>query len=145
MKQPIGVLLIMGYFLVAASTAVFTIKRLPQLSLLQSLSVLVNVVVLIFVAGGLYKMQGWARWASIALLAIHLVRMTFAVFKEKAFDNLTTVGIYAFIVWGIRYLTRPFAKAAFRLASLKRSRETATSSPLSSNDPRTAITNSKGE
>jgi hypothetical protein len=120
MKQPFGVLVIMGYFLVGASTGFPLISRLPQLPLLQSLTVVVNVVGLLFIAGGLYKMQGWARWASIVILAIQLVRIPIQAVNEKAFA--TTTGIHAlFIVWAIHYLTRPFARAAFRLASLKRS------------------------
>ncbi len=126
MKQPPGVLVIMGYFLVGASTVFPLIGRLPRLPLLQSLPLLANVVALLFVAGGLYKMQGWSRWASIAILAIELVRIAIRLVEENPFANMTIAGIYAlFIVWEIRYLTRPFAKAAFRLASLKRSPETA--------------------
>ena len=126
MKQPFGVLVIMGYFLVGASVGFPLISRLPQLHLLQSLSVLVNVVTLLFVAGGLYKMQGWARWASIVILAIQFVRIPIQAVNEKAFATFT--GMYAlYIVWAIYYLTRPFAKAAFRLASLKRSHEAAAS------------------
>jgi hypothetical protein len=122
MKQPFGVLVIMGYFLVGASTGFPLISRLPQLPLLQSLTVVVIVVGLMFVAGGLYKMQGWARWASIVILAIQLVRIPIQAVNEKAFATIT--GIHAlFIVWAIHYLTRPFARAAFRLASLKRSQE----------------------
>lgn len=124
MKQPFGVLVIMGYFLVRASTGFPLISRLPGLPLLQSVTVLVIVVALLFVAGGLYKMQGWARWASIVILAIGLIRIPIQAVKENGFSNIT--GILAlFIIWAIHYLTRPFAKAAFRLASLKRSRETA--------------------
>jgi hypothetical protein len=127
MKQPIGVLVIMGYFLAEASFIFPFIGRLlPRLSLLQSVTVLVDFVALLFVAGGLYKMQGWSRWASIVILAIQLVRIPFQVVKEN--DLATILGIQAlFIVWAIYYLTRPFAKAAFRLASLKRSRETVAS------------------
>ena len=84
---------------------------------------------MLFVAVGLYKMQGWSRWTSIAILAIKLVDIPIRLVERHAFANTTTVGIYAaFLVWAILYLTRPYAKAAFRLASLKRSRETATSS-----------------
>ena len=119
MKQPLGVLVIMGYFLVGASTVFPLIGRLPRLPLLQSLTLLANVVALLFVAGGLYKMQGWSRWASIAILAIELVRIPIRLVEENPFANMTIAGIHAlFIVWAIHYLTRPFAKAAFRLASL---------------------------
>ncbi len=129
MKQPPGVLVIMGYFLVGAATAFPLIGRLPRLPLFQSLTLLANVVVLLFVAGGLYKMQGWSRWASIAILAIEIVRIPIRLVQENAFDNMTMAAVHGlFIVWAIRYLTRSFAKAAFRLASLKRSRETAASS-----------------
>jgi len=129
MKQPIGVLVIMGYFLVGASTVFPLIDRLPRLPLLQSLTLLANVVALLFVAGGLYKMQGWSRWASIAILAIELVRIPVRLAEEKPSASMIIAGIHAsFIVWAIQYLTRPFAKAAFRLAALKRSRETAASS-----------------
>ena len=129
MKQPIGVVVIMGYFVVGASTVFPLISKLPRLPLLQSSILLAYAVVMLFVAGGLYKMQGWSRWASIAILAITLVRIPIRLVEKKAFANMTIKGIYVlFLVWAIRYLAGPYAKAAFRLASLKRSRETATSS-----------------
>ena len=128
MKQPFGVLVIMGYFLVGASTGFPLISRLPQLPLVQSVTVLVIVVTLLFVAGGLYKMQGWARWASILILAIELVRISIEAIKENAVATATGIHVL-FIVWAIYYLTRPFARGAFRLASLKRSREAAAASP----------------
>ena len=72
-------------------------------------------------------MQGWARWVSIVILAFELVSIPIRAVKENAFATIT--GIHAlFIVWAIHYLTRPFVRAAFRLASLKRSREAAASS-----------------
>lgn len=130
MKQPVGVAVIMGYFLVWASMVFSLIGRLPRLPLLQSATILVNVVLLLVLAGGLYKMQGWSRWAAIAILGIELIRIPIQLVKDKAFDNLTVPGIHAsFIVWAIWYLNGPLAKAAFRLASLKRSRETAASAP----------------
>jgi hypothetical protein len=129
MKQPPGVLVIMGYFLVGAAIVFPLIDRLPRLPLFQSMTLLANVVVLLFVAGGLYKMQGWSRWAAIAILAIELVRIPIRLVQENGFANMTMATIHAlFILWGIHYLNRPFARAAFRLASLKRSRETAASS-----------------
>ena len=128
MKEPFGLLVIMGYFVVGASTGLpFITSRLPRLPLFQSVPVLVFVVALLFVAGELYKMQGWARWVSIVILAFELVSIPIQAVKENAFATIT--GIHAlFIVWAIHYLTRPFARAAFRLASLKRSREAAAAS-----------------
>lgn len=110
-----------------ASAGFSLISRFSQLPLLQSLTALVIVVALLFVAGGLYKMQGWARWASILILAIELVRIPIEAVKENAFAAITGIHVL-FIVWAIRYLTRPLARSAFRLASLKRSREAAASS-----------------
>jgi hypothetical protein len=125
MKQPIGILLIMGYFVVGASTVLPVIGELPRLPLLQGSILFANVVVMLFVAGGLYKMQGWSRWVSIAILAITLVRIPIRqVGKNDLAD--TTLAIHVlFLIWAIHYLTRPYAKSAFRLASLKRSREAA--------------------
>ena len=58
---------------------------------------------LLFVAGGLYKMQGWARWASILILAIELARVPIQTIKENAFATIT--GMHAlFNVWAIYYL-----------------------------------------
>lgn len=124
MKQPAGVLVIMGFFLMmAAGTFVGTV-RLPQPSLLGSWILLLNIVVLLFVAGGLYRMQGWSRWASIALFAIALVRIPGQLTKVHDVGFVTLQGLFAlFFFWAIRYLTRPYATAAFRLASLRRSRE----------------------
>jgi hypothetical protein len=128
MKQPVGVAVIMGYFLVWASMVFPLLERLPRLPLLQSATILVNVVLLLVLAGGLYEMQGWSRWATIAILAIELIRIPIQLVEDEAFDNLTVPGIHAlFIVWAIWYLNGPLAKAAFRLASLKRSRDTAAS------------------
>ena len=129
MKQPVGVVVIMGYFLVGASMVFPLIGRLPRLPLLQSATILVNAVLLLILAGGLYKMQSWSRWATIAILAIEFIRILIQLVEDKALTNLTLPGIHAlFIVWAIWYLNGPLAKAAFRLASLKRSRETAVSS-----------------
>jgi hypothetical protein len=123
MKQPIGVLVIMGYFVVGASTVLPVISRLPRLPLLQGSILLANVVVMLFVAGGLYRMQGWSRWVSIAILAITLVRIPIQLIEKNAFTDTTLEAIHVlFLVWAIHYLTRPYAKTAFRLASLERSR-----------------------
>jgi len=128
MKQPFGVLVIMGYFAVEASMGFPFFSELPRLPLLKSVSFLVIFVALLFVAGGLYKLQGWARWASILILVVELARVPIQAIKVNAFATIT--GMQAlFNVWAIYYLTRPFAKAAFKLASLKRSREAAASPP----------------
>ena len=128
MKQPFGVLVIMGYFVVEASMGFPFFSELPRLPLLKSVSFLVIFLALLFVAGGLYKMQGWARWASILILAIELARVPVQVIKENAFATITGMHVL-FNIWAIYYLTRPFAKAAFKLASLKRSREVGIQAP----------------
>lgn len=79
---------------------------------------------LLFIAGGLYRMQGWSRWASIAIFAIALVRIPLRLARVHDVAFVMVQGLFAlFLFWAIRYLTRPYAISAFRLASLRRSRQ----------------------
>jgi hypothetical protein len=115
MKRPIGVTVIAIANLLAAlafASQMFLAAQPPQGNSLIVLGV--AVLLSIGLSLGLFRLHNWARWTSVVLYVLSLIRIPVRVLTASGLWNITSVllpGI--FVAWAVWYLFRPHVEAAF--------------------------------
>jgi hypothetical protein len=116
MKRPIGVTVIAVANFVAALAFLASETILAADPARGDLLIVLVVIVLISMglSWALLKLQSWARWTSIVLYILSLIRIPARVISASGLGEIVSICLSAlFVAWAVWYLFRPHVKLAF--------------------------------